>query len=47
MSSSKLSDWDDDESNLAPARAAKQEKTVVLKHMFTLQELEVCSCADR
>ena len=38
---SKLSDWDDDGANMAPPKATKQDKTVILKHMFTLQELEV------
>lgn len=37
----KLADWDDDEPYpaLAPANS-KRDKTVILKHMFTLQELE-------
>ncbi|KAL6904443.1 hypothetical protein GGI43DRAFT_400373 [Trichoderma evansii] len=37
----KLADWDDDEpyTTLAPSNS-KRDKTVILKHMFTLQELE-------
>lgn len=37
----KLADWDDDESPLPPpGMNSKKDKTVVLVHMFTLQELE-------
>lgn len=37
----KLADWSDDESPAAAANTnAKRDKTVVLEHMFTLQELE-------
>jgi HIV Tat-specific factor 1 len=39
---SKLADWDDDgpQTTLVGANA-KRDKLVVLKHMFTLKELEV------
>lgn len=38
----KLADWDDDEPYpaLAAPSTSKRDKTVILKHMFTLQELE-------
>ncbi|KAL7925084.1 hypothetical protein ACQKWADRAFT_285003 [Trichoderma austrokoningii] len=38
----KLADWDDDEPYpaLAALSNSKRDKTVILKHMFTLQELE-------
>ncbi|KAK1754969.1 hypothetical protein QBC47DRAFT_382323 [Echria macrotheca] len=39
--SAKLADWDDDEPDqLAPPRNSKWEKVVILRHMFTLEELE-------
>lgn len=38
---SKLTDWDDDD--VGPRHSGKAGKVVVLKHMFTLQELEVNS----
>lgn len=36
----KLADWDDDEPPPPPGMNSKKDKTVVLVHMFTLQELE-------
>ncbi|EGR51229.1 uncharacterized protein TRIREDRAFT_57178 [Trichoderma reesei QM6a] len=37
----KLADWDDDEPYLAPVQPnSKRDRTVILRHMFTLQELE-------
>ena len=36
---SKLADWDDDDAGPAP-QASRWDKVVVLKHMFTLKELE-------
>lgn len=36
----KLADWDDDDPQEAQAASAKKDKTVVLQHMFTLQELQ-------
>ncbi|KAI6785646.1 uncharacterized protein J7T54_005980 [Emericellopsis cladophorae] len=37
----KLADWDDDDPYTAPGQAvSKWDKVVILKHMFTLQELE-------
>jgi len=41
--SSKLADWDDDDPSAIKETASKWDKVVVLKHMFTLAELEVCS----
>lgn len=38
---SKLADWDDDDPAAIPTINPKFEKTVILKHMFTLKELEV------
>jgi len=39
--SAKLADWDDDEPDmLLPPRNSKWEKVVILRHMFTLEELE-------
>lgn len=40
-SDSKLADWDDDEPSALPETSSRFEKIVILKHMFTLQELEV------
>ncbi|KAJ5180655.1 hypothetical protein N7492_003865 [Penicillium capsulatum] len=37
---SKLADWDDDDPSALPDTNSKFEKLVILKHMFTLQELE-------
>ncbi|KAL6886578.1 hypothetical protein HDV57DRAFT_515680 [Trichoderma longibrachiatum] len=37
----KLADWDDDEPYLAPVQSnSKRDRTVILRHMFTLKELE-------
>jgi HIV Tat-specific factor 1 len=37
----KLADWDDDDPYAAvPEAPSKKDKTVILRHMFTLQELE-------
>ncbi|KAH8808307.1 hypothetical protein F5884DRAFT_732586 [Xylogone sp. PMI_703] len=36
----RLADWDDDDPSTIVERNAKWEKVVILKHMFTLQELE-------
>lgn len=40
--SAKLADWSDDESAYVPAeqRTGKKDKMVILKHMFTMEELE-------
>lgn len=38
---SKLADWDDDDPSAAPDLSARWNKVVILKHMFTLKELEV------
>ncbi|KLJ07353.1 hypothetical protein EMPG_17161 [Blastomyces silverae] len=37
---SKLADWDDDEPSTAPSSSSRWDRVVILKHMFTLQELE-------
>ncbi|EEH17922.2 hypothetical protein PABG_00485 [Paracoccidioides brasiliensis Pb03] len=37
---SKLADWDDDEPSTVPTSSSRWDKVVILKHMFTLQELE-------
>ncbi|KAL4925846.1 U2 snRNP complex subunit CUS2 [Aspergillus undulatus] len=37
---SKLTDWDDDEPSALSETNSRFEKVVILKHMFTLQELE-------
>ncbi|KAJ5097430.1 hypothetical protein N7456_008151 [Penicillium angulare] len=37
---SKLADWDDDDIAALPETNSKQEKIVILKHMFTLEELQ-------
>ncbi|KAK2752764.1 hypothetical protein FQN55_005896 [Onygenales sp. PD_40] len=37
---SKLADWDDDEPAAVNPRESRWDKVVILKHMFTLQELE-------
>ncbi|EXJ77349.1 hypothetical protein A1O3_09575 [Capronia epimyces CBS 606.96] len=36
----KLTDWDDDDPQVLQATTSKWDKVVILKHMFTLQELE-------
>lgn len=40
---SKLADWDDDEPSTLPDTSSRFDKVVVLKHMFTLEEIEVRS----
>ena len=42
MPSSKLADWDDDDPQAMQDTSSRWDKVVILKHMFTLQELEVC-----
>ncbi|KAH0558616.1 hypothetical protein GP486_004733 [Trichoglossum hirsutum] len=37
---SKLADWDDDDPSTLPDTSSRWDKVVILKHMFTLQELE-------
>ncbi|KAK5946956.1 hypothetical protein PMZ80_001101 [Knufia obscura] len=37
---SKLADWDDDDPQALPDTSSRWDKVVILKHMFTLQELE-------
>ena len=39
---SKLADWDDDDPSVITETTTKWDKVVILKNMFTLQELEVC-----
>lgn len=39
--SSKLADWDDDDPSALPDTTSRFDKLVILKHMFTLKELEV------
>lgn len=36
----KLADWDDDDPQTMQEKVSKWDKTVVLKHMFTLEEIE-------
>ena len=38
---SKLADWDDDDPSAMPDTTSRWDKVVILKHMFTLSELEV------
>lgn len=38
---SKLADWDDDEPSALPETSSRWNKVVVLKHMFTLAEIDV------
>ena len=38
---SKLADWDDDDPSVLPDTNSRWDKVVILKHMFTLGELEV------
>lgn len=38
---SKLADWDDDDPSALPDTSSRLQKVVVLKHMFTLDEIEV------
>jgi HIV Tat-specific factor 1 len=44
--SSKLADWDDDDPSVLPETGSRWDKVVILKHMFTLQELEVSLMFD-
>lgn len=37
---SRLADWDDDDPSNLPDTSSRWDKVVVLKHMFTLKELE-------
>ncbi|OQD70289.1 hypothetical protein PENDEC_c025G06076 [Penicillium decumbens] len=37
---SKLADWDDDDPSALPDTSSRMERIVILKHMFTLKELE-------
>ena len=37
----KLADWDDDDPSAMQETSSRWEKVVILKHMFTLEELEV------
>ena len=39
--SSKLADWDDDDPQAIQDTSSRWDKVVILKHLFTLQELEV------
>ncbi|KAF2088842.1 hypothetical protein K490DRAFT_37953 [Saccharata proteae CBS 121410] len=36
----KLADWDDDDPSVLPETNSRYDKVVILKHMFTLQELD-------
>ena len=45
--SSKLADWDDDDPSILPDTSSRWDKVVILKHMFTLQELEVSPPLDK
>ncbi|KAI9795677.1 MAG: hypothetical protein M1835_005353 [Candelina submexicana] len=36
----KLADWDDDDPSVLPETSSRWDKVVILKHMFTLDELE-------
>lgn len=38
---SKLADWDDDDPSAITDTSSRWDKVVILKHMFTLGELEV------
>ncbi len=38
-----MTDWDDDDPSELHDTSSRWDKVVILKHMFTLQELEVCS----
>jgi len=38
---SKLAVWDDDDVSAMPETSSRWEKVVVLKHMFTLKEIDV------
>lgn len=43
---SKLADWDDDDPSTLHETSSRWDKVVVLKHMFTLQELEADPAAS-
>ena len=43
ISFSKLADWSDDDTAAMKQTSSRFDKVVVLKHMFTLKELEVLS----
>ena len=38
--SSKLADWDDDDPQAIHETSSRWDKVVILKHLFTLKELE-------
>ena len=38
--SSKLADWDDDDPQAIQETSSRWDKVVILKHLFTLKELE-------
>lgn len=40
---SKLADWDDDDPQAIRDTSSRWDKVVILKHLFTLKELEVRS----
>jgi HIV Tat-specific factor 1 len=37
---SRLTEWDEDDVSVLPATSNRWDKVVILKHMFTLEELE-------
>jgi HIV Tat-specific factor 1 len=39
-SCSRLADWDEDDVSVIPATSARWDRVVILKHIFTLEELE-------
>ena len=41
MFDSKLADWDDDDPQAVQDTSSRWDKVVILKHMFTLKELDV------
>lgn len=41
MWNSKLADWDDDDPQAMQDTSSRWDKVVILKHLFTLKELEV------
>lgn len=45
MHHSKLTDWDDDDPQAMEQTSSRFDKVVILKHMFTLAELEVCGAS--
>ena len=44
---SKLADWDDDDPSTLQDTGSRWDKVVILKHMFTLAELEVKKAMTR